>query len=146
VHGVTVALESRWELSAPPGGGDSHRSVVRGSRAEICIEQSAVTDYARRLTVVPRLDADRARVALEHIVSGWQGARPGIDLAAVAAGWEIRVPRALDGGHESHFPLVLGDFLALVDRGHAPSADTANTAAKYALLVQASAEARGPHT
>jgi predicted dehydrogenase len=144
LHGVTVALETRWDLSAPPGGGDSHRSVIRGSRAEIYVEQSAATGFARRLTVVSRLDAARARAALERIVSGWQDERPGIDLAPGEAGWEIRVPRALDGGHESHFPFVLADVVALADSGR-PSADAAGTAAKYALLAQASVEAQRVH-
>ena len=48
----------------------------------------------------------------------------GIEVAAAGAGWEIRVPRVLDTGHESHFPLVLAEFLALVDRGSAPPALT----------------------
>ena len=48
---VTAALDTRWDLSAPPGGGDTHRSVIRGTRAEILVEQHAGTGFRRRLSV-----------------------------------------------------------------------------------------------
>jgi predicted dehydrogenase len=139
---VTVALDTRWELSAPTGGGDSHRSVIRGGRAELRIEQGAVTGWERRLSIVPRHEPDRVRATLVRIVSGWQAAHPGLALAETAAGWDLRVPRTLDVGHEHHFPLVLADFLALVDGASPPPSLAADTLAKYTLLARASAEAR----
>ena len=48
------------------------------------------------------------------------------------------MPRTLDTGHESHFPLVLADFLTLIEQGGAPPALAADTLAKYTLLVEAS--------
>src|SRR5262249_30206980 len=49
---VTVGLDTRWDLTAPPGGGDSHRTVIRGTRAEIKVEQGGSTGFRRRLTVL----------------------------------------------------------------------------------------------
>jgi len=144
LRGVTVALDTRWALSAPAGGGDTHRTVVRGTRAEIRVEQGASTGFRRRLTVRPGLDGERVSAALERVVAAWQGEHPGVALSAAGSGWEIRVPGHLDTGHESHFPLVLDDFLARVERGSAPPALAADTLAKYVLLAQASAEARRP--
>jgi predicted dehydrogenase len=137
LSGVTVALDTRWDLSAPPGGGDTHRTVIRGTRAEIRVEQGAATGFRRRLTVVPRLEGDRLRAALVRAVASWQEEHPGVDLSASGSGWEVRVPGPLDTGHESHFPLVLADFLTLVEGNSAPRALAAGTLAKYVLLVQA---------
>jgi len=134
---VRVALDTRWDLSEAAGGGDTHRTVIRGTRAEIRVEVSAATGFRRRLSVLPRHDADRLRAALERAVAAWQGEHPGVALSAAGAGWEIRVPRALDGGHERHFPLVLADFLAMVERGSAPPTLAADTLAKYTLLARA---------
>ena len=142
--GVTVALDTRWDLSAPAEGGDTHRTVIRGTRAEIRVEQGALTGFRRRLTVMPRLDDDRVRAALVRTVAAWQGEHLRVTLSAAGSGWEIRVPGQLDTGHESHFPLVLADFLALVERGSAPPALAADTLAKYVLLARASIEARRP--
>ena len=142
---VTAALYSRWDLSEPPGGGDTHRSVVRGNRAEIRIEQHAGTRFRRRLSVIPRREADKVKAALERVVAEWQGAHPGLAVAQAGSGWEIRVPRRLASGHESHFPLVLADFLTLVERGHPPPDLASDTLAKYTLLARAGIEARKTH-
>ena len=138
---VTAALDTRWDLSEPPGGGDTHRSVIRGTRAEIRVDQSAATDFRRRLSVVPRREASQTRAALERAIAKWQGEYPGLAVSEAGSGWEISVPRALASGHESHFPLVLADFLALVDRGSMPPSLAADTLAKYALLARAAVEA-----
>ena len=139
---VTAALDTRWELSAPTGGGDTHRSVVRGTRAEILVEQHAGTGFRRRISVLPREDADRVRAALAEAVTTWHDTYPGLTIEEVGAGWELRVPRALDVGHERHFPLLLADFLSRVEEGRLPGGLAANTLAKYTLLAHASAEAR----
>jgi hypothetical protein len=143
---VRVALDTRWDLSEAAGGGDTHRTVIRGTRVEIRVEVSAATGFRRRLSVLPRHDADHLRAALERAVAAWQGEHPGVALAAAGAGWEIRVPRALDSGHESHFPLVLADFLAMVERGSAPPALAADTLAKYTLLARAIERSRAAGT
>ena len=141
LSGVSVGLDTRWDLSIPPGGGDAHRIIIRGTRSVIRVEQGPSTGHKRRLTVMPRADAGAVGVALVRAVADWQGAHPGVAVASAGTGWEIRVPTELDTGHESHFPLVLADFLTLVERGSAPPALAADTLAKYALLARASAEA-----
>ena len=137
LDGVVVALHTRWELSTPAGGGDAHRTVVRGTRAEIRVEQGPRTGLRRRLTVTPRPGAGQVGAALDRVVAAWQSEHPGVALADEESGWEIRVPRALDTGHESHFPLVLADFLAMVERGRPPRALATDTLAKYTLLAHA---------
>src|SRR5262245_19447438 len=41
--GVLVETSARWELTEPPGAGDAHRAHLRGTRADIHVEQSAAT-------------------------------------------------------------------------------------------------------
>jgi hypothetical protein len=141
---VTAALDTRWDLSAPPGGGDTHRSVIRGTRAEILVEQHEGTGFRRRLSVVPLGDGDGVRAALANAVAAWQTAHPGLDVLAAGATCEIRVPRSLEVGHEAHFPLMLADFLALVEGGRMPPDLASATLAKYTLLAQAAVAARRP--
>jgi len=139
---VRVALDTRWELSAPPGGGDTHRSVIRGTRSVIRVEQGPATGFRRRLSVEPRGAPRLVQAALEDALAARSSAYPGLSLAPAASGWEIRVPPALDTGHECHFPLVLAEFLALVEEGRRPARLAADTLAKYILLAEASAEDR----
>jgi hypothetical protein len=49
------------------------------------------------------------------------------------------VPPALDGGHETHFPRVLDQFLSVVDDRRWPAALAERTLAKYTLLAEAAA-------
>jgi predicted dehydrogenase len=136
--GVTVVLDTRWELCAPAGGGDTSRRVIRGTRAEIHMEQSALTGFRRSLQVVPRVETNRARLALDRLVGEWQHQHPGVSMSPSVPGWRIDVPRELDVGHERQFALVLDEFLSLVDQGHVPPALAADTLAKYSLLARAS--------
>lgn len=142
VGAVSAALHTRWDLSAPSGGGDTHRSVIRGTRAEIRVEQHEGTGFRRRLSVVPRGEVDHVRGALASAVAAWQEAYPGIGMAAAGSACEIHVPPARDVGHERHFPLLLAEFLSLVEGGGMPRDLAAATLAKYTLLSQAAAAAR----
>jgi predicted dehydrogenase len=142
VGAVDAALDTRWDLSTQPGGGDVHRSVVRGRRAEIRVEQGGAAGAGRTLSVWPRSDTRGVADALDRAVAAWQRDCPGVAVKPSGSALELVVPRALDGGHESHFPAVLADFLSHVERGSAPPASAARTLAKYVLLTQASAEAR----
>jgi predicted dehydrogenase len=143
---ASVAIGTRWDLSAASGGGDTHRAVIRGTRAEIRVQQDASTGFRRRLTIWPRSSAGLVRAALERAVAAWQGRFPGVALADAGPSVELAVPGVLDTGHESHFPLVLAEFLDLVERGVCPAAVAADTLAKYTLLARASAVAGRPAT
>ena len=124
-----------------PGGGDASHSVAHGTRADIRLEQSARTGHSRRVFLEPRTDAAAVARALHDTVTAWQAELPGIEV--VPAGpetYEVTVPPTLDGGHETHFPRVLGEFLRIVDDRRWPAALAERTLAKYALLATAAAK------
>lgn len=137
---VTASAATRWDLSPPPGGGDAARSVAHGTRADIRLEQSARTDYRRRVFVEPRADAAGVARALRDTVRAWQGELPGLEaVPASPGGFEVTVPSPLDGGHETHFARVLDEFLTIVDERRWPAALAERTLAKYTLLAEAAA-------
>lgn len=139
---VVAGLDTQWALSTPAGGGDAHRSVVRGRRAEIRVEQGGGAGVDRTLSIWPHSDARDVGVALDRAVAGWQRDHPGVAIKPSGDAFEVVVPRGLDGGHESHFPLVLAEFLSLAERGALPPDVGARTLAKYSLLARASTAAR----
>ena len=130
---VTVKGGARWELSTPPGGGDTSVLVARGSRSDVRLEQSPRTGHRRRLVVEAR--DDRVRGALDAVLSVAQREFPGVRVDPQGTtDLEIVIPGVLDGGHEAQFALVLDRFLRTVDEGRAPTDVAARTLAKYALL------------
>src|SRR5262249_16630360 len=138
IGGVAARARVSWMLSTPPGAGDAQASVVRGTRSDVLMERTAQTGYRRRLLVQPHGDRGRARQFLTEMVAGLQREFPGVGVAAAEPGrYEITIPSALDGGHESQFARVLDDLLTLVEQGAWPAALAERTLAKYTLLAEA---------
>jgi predicted dehydrogenase len=137
---VTASAATRWNLSPSPGGGDVSHNVAHGTRADVRLEQSARTGHRRRVFVEPRTDAADVSRALRETVKAWQAELPGVEV--VPGGpetFEVTVPPPLDGGHETHFPRVLDEFLTIVDAHRWPRALAERTLAKYILLAEAAA-------
>lgn len=140
--GVTARVSSRWELTEPAGGGDEHSGVIRGTRAEIRVEQGARTGYRRKIFVEPVEDPARLARALGDVVAGLQREWPGVGLTSgPSREHEVTIPVGLDAGHESHFPRVLEAFLSALDEHRRPVGLAERTLAKYTLLAEAAARA-----
>ncbi len=138
LRGVTARAATRWEISSPPGGGDTSRLVLRGRAATIQVELSEETGFRRRVVVETRNDTVETRRHLARILAG--GEWPGAQARAVgAARYELDVPPALDVGHEAHFAELLDELLGWIDTNHRPAALATRTLAKYALLAEAAA-------
>jgi predicted dehydrogenase len=142
---VTVAITTRWDLTEPPGSGDRHGARLRGTRAEIRVEQGPHTGFQRRLFVEPNPTEPGVGSALERAVAGWPS-ELGVGVTAAPRGFEIEIPGRLRTGHESHFSLVLDDFIRSIEGGAWPDDRAADTLTKYALLARASARATTPLT
>src|SRR5262249_13680851 len=141
VRRVTPSASARGNLAPSPGGAASSRMVAHGTRADVRVEQSERTGYRRKVFVESRADAADVTHALHDTVTGWQRELPG--LAAAPAGpnaYELVLPAALDGGHETHFARVLDGVLRIVDEGRWPAALAQRTLGKYALLAEAAAK------
>ena len=135
--GIDAHLATRWDLTEPPGGGDAHSATIVGTEARVRIEQGPRTGFRRRLWVEPRGRSARLEAALRQAVAAWQGTYPGIEIVAVADGFEVRVPAGPGTAHEAQFPLVLDEFLRAIDHAAWPDARAAETLAKYELLARA---------
>jgi hypothetical protein len=138
--GVTARAATRWEISTPPGAGDTSRVVLRGRAALIRVEQSADTQFRRRVTVEARRDAAATARALDAALAAASAQLPGVAAKAREPGvHEVVVPPGLDPGHEAHCALLLDELLDWIDAGHWPAALAERTLAKYALLAEAAA-------
>jgi len=138
--GLTARAAARWEISTPPGGGDTSRVVLHGRAALIRVEQSAATGFRRRVTVESRSDAAATARALVAALAVASAETPGAAAKPRELGLhEIVIPPGLDPGHEAHFAELLDEMLDWIDAGHFPAAIAGRTLAKYALLADAAA-------
>ena len=134
LNGTHVRLDARWDYEAPPGGGDTHFAVVRGSRARVEVRQGAEQKYRTEVYVVPNRAGDRPAVlaAAQKKIAALASRYPGLAVEAAGEALHVVVPDALRTGHEAHFAEVTRRFLEyLKDPGSVPRFEKANMLAKY---------------
>ena len=137
LRGIPVQIESLWNLAIPDNGGDTHHGVLRGTRAELIVDQGPDTGFRTRLTVRPVNNDRRYEDALARAMSALQVGFPGIGYVAEGETFRIFIPDTLRTGHESHFAEVLQEFLGYIDEGHWPPQLGPDIVAKYTLLARA---------
>jgi predicted dehydrogenase len=137
---VAARAAVSWNVSTPPGGGDTSATVARGTKADVLMERAAHTGYRRKLLVQPHDVAERVLIDL---VAAINADLPGVGVTPADSGrYEVTIPPALDTGHESHFARVLDEFLRLIDEHRWSPALAERTLAKYTLLADAAARVR----
>src|SRR5207237_5662286 len=110
LRGISVRQTAEWRQREPEGAGDLHRLTIRGSRCHVLVRQDEETGSKARLHLVPA-----AGVALESMLhrvrAQWQEHFPGLVGESSSRGVCLRLPPALERGHERQFALVLNTFL-----------------------------------
>jgi hypothetical protein len=150
LRGIRVCQRAEWRQREPEGTGDLHRLTLRGSRCEVRLRQDATTGYHPTLSLHPTAGVVLEPL-LDRVLAQWQERFPGLACTPAACGVRLRLPAALDQGHESHFALALNAFLDHLDHGVWPEALRARIRMRYTLLARArdlalreSAAALGP--
>jgi predicted dehydrogenase len=139
LRGLPVRLRSEWHLEVPRGGGDTKNSVLRGSRAELRVEQGPQTGYASHVSVRPAPGERGVAEALRAAVARWQPELPGLAVVAEPDGaLRLQAPPALHSTHEEHFARELDAFLRCLEAGRWPADVAPNLRCKYTLLARAS--------
>lgn len=137
MRGVPVRIESLWNLRIPQGGGDTHYSEARGTRATLVVDQGPDTGYLTRLSVHPSGEMPVNERALVRAIKALQKIFPGVGYRRDGTAMRIDIPDALRTGHEAHFGEVLDQFIDYIDSGEWPSALGPDLVVKYTLLARA---------
>ncbi|UCG60193.1 MAG: hypothetical protein JSU70_11845 [Phycisphaerales bacterium] len=139
MRGVHVKLAVAWDFQAPEGGGDTHYSLFRGSKANVFIRQGKEQDYRPELYVEPAPGAGGEELAasLRKVVAELQGEYPGLALEEQENSWHVVVPDGLRVGHEAHFRNVTEKYLQYLAGEKMPEWEIANMIAKYHITTKA---------
>jgi predicted dehydrogenase len=130
VHAKTTAL---WNFKAPDGGGDTHYSLLKGTKAHLIIKQGKEENYQPTLYIQPVVKSD---ALIDHFKK-LQAKYPGVELKNSANGWEVVIPSKYKEGHEEHFARVTEKFLEFVKNKNMPAWEVPNMMAKYFVTTQA---------
>jgi predicted dehydrogenase len=146
LKGVHAKVSVTWEFEAPPGAGDTHFSVMRGTKAALTIRQGKEEGYKPVLYVerAATVDADAHEKALRSAIAEVAKTFPGIDIRREGDQYVVTVPDKYHNGHEAHFTQVTENFLRYLRAGRLPDWEVPNMLTKYATIMQAYEKSRAP--
>jgi len=126
-----------WNYKAPDGAGDTHYSIMRGTKANLIIRQGEEQHYKPVLYIEPPSKDAAFENALMENVKTIQVKYPGIELKKMKDGWEVIVPDLYKEGHEAHFGRVMEKFLEYLNNHNIPDWEVPNMLAKYYTTTKA---------
>lgn len=137
LKGVHARVSVTWAYKAPEGGGDTHYSIMRGTKSNLIIRQGAEQQYKPTLYIEPiAIDASYKNAVAEQLKK-IQAKYPGVELKENAKGWEVVIPEKYKEGHESHFARVTEKFLDYLKNKNMPAWEVPNMIAKYYTTTKA---------
>jgi predicted dehydrogenase len=147
LRGIHAKVSVTWDYEAPPGAGDTHFSVMRGTRATLTIKQGKEQGFKPVLYVerAPSVTADRFVPALQAAVQAVARSYPGIAVTEAGGQYVVAVPDHYHNGHEAHFTQVTEKFLRYLREGKMPKWEVPNMITKYATIMQAYEHSRERH-
>jgi predicted dehydrogenase len=139
VKGVHAKTSVTWNYEAPAGTGDTHFSVMKGTKAIATIKQGKEENFKPELYVTPTNAKDKAAVGaeLKKTIDALQSKFAGIALKETKDGWQIVIPESFRDGHEAHFSMVASKYFKFLEAGKLPEWEVPNMLAKYYVTTQA---------
>lgn len=139
IKGIHAKVSVIWNFQAPAGAGDTHFSVMKGSKANLIIRQGKEENYKPLLYIEPvnNLAPIEFESNLKNSLAKVQGRYPGIDIQKSGDRWTVSVPEKYHNGHEAHFAQVTEKFLAFLQNKNMPAWEVPNMIAKYYTTTQA---------
>ena len=137
VKGVPVHIRVLWNLEIPEGGGDTHYSYIKGTRADLLIRQLPERGFRVELLVIPRDDPEEITDAVKNRLAQWSDTYPGLAVQKEKDKLLIQIPDAFRTTHEEHFYMVRNEFFEYLDTGIQLPEVRSCIASKYTLLAKA---------
>jgi predicted dehydrogenase len=134
---IHVKTSVRWAYKAPEGSGDTHYSIMRGTKANLVIRQGAEENFKPVLYIEPVItDYDFEQVLLSDLEI-INKKYPGIQLKKKEKIFEVIIPEEYKEGHEAHFARVTENFIEYLKNRTMPVWEIPNMLAKYYTTTKA---------
>lgn len=140
IKGINAKVSVIWNYTFPAGGGDTHYSIMKGSKANLIIRQGEEQGYKPALFIetVKGTDLEAYNQELQTALSAITAKYPGITLNKVKENtWQVVAPATYHVGHEAHFGQVTENFLQYLKDRVLPAWEEPNMLAKYYVTTHA---------
>lgn len=136
LRGVHAKTSVIWRYAAPEGTGDTHYSIMRGTKANLVIRQDKDENYKPTLYIEPASKDARYEEILRQQLNTITAKYPGVELKPSKKGWEVVIPEEYKEGHEAHFGRVMEKFLEYLEKRNMPAWEVPNMITKYYTTTQ----------
>ncbi|MBN1388181.1 MAG: oxidoreductase [Bacteroidales bacterium] len=125
-----------WKYQAPEGTGDTHYSIMRGTRSNLVIRQGEEESYKPILY----LELNEEAPGFEEVIDSalmklpWEG----IEYSQLSNNtWQFIIPEKYRVGHEAHFGQVMEKYLEYLEKAKMPEWEVPNMIVKYYTTTEA---------
>lgn len=137
LRGVHAKTSVIWYYESKDGSGDTHFSMMRGTKANLAIKQGPEEKYKVTLYIEPVKPDKAYEQAVADNFTKLEAKYPGIALEKNKTGWVVTIPDKYKDGHEAHFGRVTENFIDYLKNGSIPAWEVPNMLAKYYTTTQA---------
>lgn len=143
IKDVHAKVSVVWNYRAPEGTGDTHYSIMRGTKSDLIIKQGEEEAYRPVLYIRshtgPELEGQLNKAMNQEVAALF----PGTTLTQMEEGlWKVDIPEAFKVGHEAHFAQVTENYLSYLEAGTMPKWEVPNMVAKYHTIMLAYKKAK----
>ena len=137
INGKHAKVSVIWNYQAPEGTGDTHYSIMRGTKSDLIIKQGEDEGYKPVLYIRPK-EKEGFEAILTEAIDGEISTRfQGTTVEDMGDGtWRIDIPDDFKIGHEAHFGQVTQNYLGYLEAGELPEWEVPNMIAKYYTTVE----------
>ena len=144
IKGFFAKVSVEWKYQASPGGGDTHYSVMHGTKCDLVIKQGAEEKFLPTLYVenVKGTTLSEFASKLKEVIGALPYDSIQIELVNKNA-LKINIPEKYRVTHEDHFGQVTAKFLEYLKDGKLPDWEVPGMITKYYTTTSALKIARG---
>ena len=137
INGVHAKVSVIWNYKAPDGTGDTHYSIMRGTKSNLIIRQGKEENFKPTLYIEPHANDAAFDAALQAAVAAVAAQFPGIGVVKNNKGWTVTIPESYNEGHEAHFARVTEKYLEYLEKKNMPAWEVPNMITKYYITTSA---------
>jgi predicted dehydrogenase len=141
LKGKVCKVSVIWNFEAPEGTGDTHYSIMRGTRSNVMIKQGKEENYKPTVYIEANgpVDLNAFEASLKSTVEQKLASKyVGLKLNKLSDKlWTVEIPEQYKVGHEAHFSQVTQQYLQYLKDGKLPEWEVPNMITKYYTTTEA---------
>jgi len=137
INGKHAKVSVIWNYQAPEGTGDTHYSIMRGTKSDLIIKQGKEENYKPILYMKFHENSKFQGFITSGVENELEKQFPGITFEEVSDDlWKVIIPEKFKIGHEAHFAQVTENYLQYLEDGKLPEWEVPNMITKYYTTIE----------